>query len=116
MMQIQIKRRGIEHDEELNQHVLRHLHFALGRFAPKVRQVDVLLADANGPRGGLDGECRVIVRTGRGEYVVVEELRKDLYAAVARAADRAGRAVSRHMEMGRTSVHTVRAGATLQND
>lgn len=74
----------------------RRLTFALGRFARHVRHVHVRLADINGLRGGVDKQCIVAVRlTHPGRLVVIEDIDSDFRVAIDRAAERAGRSVSR---------------------
>lgn len=100
-MRVQIRRHGIEATEELNQQVLRRIHFALGRFSTNICSIGVHLTDTNGPRGGPDKECRVLVNTRSGDPVVIQELNVDIHAAVALAAERAGRAVARQLSVRR---------------
>jgi putative sigma-54 modulation protein len=106
-MLIQIRTQGIARSAELEAHIDRQLHFALARFSQQIRTIAVHLADLNGPRGGIDRECRVhVVPTKRDGLdsrggLVIEELDRDIYAAIARASERAGRAVSRHVSLRR---------------
>lgn len=81
----------------LRLHIERRLRFALGRFGRRVAEVLVRVADVNGPRGGPDKRCRIAVRLLPGRPVVVEDTDADLHVAVDRAADRAGRTVSREI-------------------
>jgi ribosome-associated translation inhibitor RaiA len=73
------------------------LHYALGRFEGRVNVVTARLADLNGPRGGVDKRCRISVAVRAGDPVLVEDADTDLYAAIDRAAERAGRAVWRQL-------------------
>jgi putative sigma-54 modulation protein len=80
----------------------RRLRFALGRFQGRIAGVRVRFHDINGPRGGVDQACQVSVRLGRpSALVVIEERDVDVHAALARAADRAARAVGRLVEQAR---------------
>ncbi len=74
----------------------RQLQFALGRFGDRVRSFTVRLSDLNGPKGGVDKRCLVTVRLSRPRrVVVVEEVDAKEAAVIARAVDRASRAVAR---------------------
>ena len=64
-------------------------------------RVTVNLDDVNGPRGGVDKQCRILVSLRRGTPVKVEDMDVDLASAVGRAADRAGNAVARRVERRR---------------
>jgi ribosome-associated translation inhibitor RaiA len=73
----------------------RRLRFALSRFADRLDRVTVRLADLNGPRGGVDKQCRIIVRLRPGGEVVIEDTANDVEAVIDRGADRVQRAVAR---------------------
>lgn len=94
-MTLDIRANSIALDEGLRRHVERRLRFALGRFAGRLGRVAVRLADENGPRGGRDKRCRIVLRLGRTGTVTIEERGDDVQAAVAVAAERAGRVVAR---------------------
>ena len=53
-------------------HLERRLQFALARFSGHIQRVQVVLEDQNGPRGGLDKHCRVVVRLREAGDVVAE--------------------------------------------
>jgi len=86
-------------DERLQ--VERRLLFALGRFAQHLGRVQVWLGDENGPRSGVDRTCRIVACVRGVGQVVIEDADAVLPAAVARAAERAGRAVARALERER---------------
>ena len=79
--------------------VERRIRFALSRFEPRIASIDVRLRDINGPRGGIDQQCRLVVRL-RGRYasVVVEDQDVNLESAVSRGAERAARGVARALD------------------
>ena len=86
---------------ELREFTERRLLFALSRFDAKIQRVSVLLADANGPRGGVDKSCRITVTLRRANEVTITDQDADVTACIARAAERAGRAVGRAIERAR---------------
>ena len=100
-MRLEIRGQHIEVTEALRTHAARRLQFALGRFGPRIARVVVLLTDLNGSRGGQDKQCRMVAEILRGGKVSVEDIDADLYAALAQAADRLGRAVARELERRR---------------
>ena len=85
----------------LRELVTRRLYFALGRFSPEIDQVTVRVGDANGPRGGADKRCRIVVKLRGLESVVSDVHGEEFESAVAAAADRCGRAVARALERRR---------------
>lgn len=90
--------RGLELSDGLREHVSKRLEFAIGRFATRVRRVRVRVADVNGPRGGVDMQCRIDVALDGLEPIVITELAEDLYVAIDSACDRLGRVVARRVE------------------
>jgi len=81
----------------LRSHAERRLRFALTRADSHVQRIVVRLCDINGPRGGEDKRCQLqVLLTGLPD-VVVEDTEADLYFAIDRAADRAGRSVMRKL-------------------
>jgi ribosome-associated translation inhibitor RaiA len=71
------------------------LRRSLGRFREWIRGVEVVVTDVNGPRGGIDKQCRVIVRTGDGREVVGSERHESLEGAIAGAVARAAKGTRR---------------------
>ena len=70
-MKFGIRGRHIELTAALLGHVERRFRFALSRFGQKIRLVAVQLGDLNGPRGGLDKQCRVTVTLSPSGKVIV---------------------------------------------
>ena len=94
---------GREHAEIIE----RRTRFAFGRFGPSVRRAEITLRDANGPRGGRDKHCRVLVVLSGLAPVVVEVVDAEPLAAADRALERAARrvrdALSRRRDVRRCS-------------
>ena len=100
-MKFSIRGRHIGLTEALLAHVERRLRFALSRFGQKIRQVAVQLTDLNGPRGGVDKQCRVTATLSPSGRVMVEEIDAALHTAIDRAAERLERSVVRELERRR---------------
>lgn len=100
-MDIDIRGRWSAVTEAMRVHAQRRLHFSLGRFATRIRRATVRVGDANGPRGGVDKVCRIHLDVAGLEEVVIEDVDRDFYAAVDRAAERAARTVGRQLSRGR---------------
>lgn len=96
-MQIDIQARDFPLTEALRGHIKRRLGFALSARDGHIQRVKVRLTDINGPRGGVDKNCHIQVVLARLPDVVIEDTEADLYIAIDRAADRAGRTVGRRL-------------------
>jgi len=96
-MKTEIQARNFKLTEGLNAHINRRLGFALSNSDDYIQQVIVRLSDINGPRGGEDKCCHIQVVLPGLPDVVIEDTESDLYVAIDRAADRAGRTVNRRI-------------------
>lgn len=82
-------------------HVDRRLQFALSRFGSRIARATVALEDINGPRGGIDKACRIVVRLRSGGDVVAAVDDIDWHAAIDRATTRIGQSVAREVMRSR---------------
>lgn len=96
-MQIDIQARNFMLTNSLRGHIERRLGFALSSRDEYIQRVMVRLTDINGPRGGEDKCCHILVVLPRLTDVVIEDTDADMYAAIDRAADRATRTVGRRL-------------------
>ncbi|MEZ6055420.1 MAG: hypothetical protein R3C01_01825 [Planctomycetaceae bacterium] len=76
----------------------RRLHFALSRFDSVISRVSVVVADLNGPRGGVDKTANITVRLRHLPEIQVSGEGERVEIALSRAAERAQRAVSRAVD------------------
>jgi putative sigma-54 modulation protein len=83
-------------------HIEKRLEFALARFGGRIQRIQVALEDQNGPRGGLDKNCRIVVRLKEGGDVVAEVADVNWEIAVDRATTRVGHTVARRIARRRT--------------
>ena len=104
-MRVAIHANGFDLTGALRQYTERRLASALGWARHHMRKLAVSLSDINGPRGGIDKRCKILVQLDGGREVIIDEREADLYAAIDRAAERADRAVSRQVERTRHFTH-----------
>lgn len=100
-MRITVHGRNIEVSDALREYVQFRLSFALGRFESRVARATVRLTDVNGPRGGVDKRCRILVALGSAGSLATEDTDPNLHTAIDRAAGAAGVAVARALERRR---------------
>ena len=108
-MRLYVRCKNVRVTEDQQEHIRLRLASGLGRRAHRIQDVTASLADVNGPKGGVDMQCRLVVRLRPKGKVTIEETDSNLLAAISRAADRAGHAVSRALER-RCDAKTNRAG------
>ena len=73
----------------------RRTRFVLRRLAWLVPQATVTMSDVNGPRGGIDKQCQVELKTDVAGTVVVSSVARDWRSALDKALARAARFVLR---------------------
>ena len=102
---------GITIDDEERDYVRRKLTAHFARYARSVERVSVRLRDINGPRGGVDVQCRIkVVLSGLPSVVV--EMQAELYrVAFSGALSAAERAVRRALQRKRMSPIRAQASA-----
>lgn len=100
-MRIDIHTQGFTLTPGLRDHVEKRLAYALSHGDDRITRLSVRLSDINGPRGGDDKRCLIEARLKQTAAVVIEDVEADLYVAIDRAAERAGRALSRRLERRR---------------
>lgn len=94
-MIINIKTIGFGLTPGMRHHVMNRLAVSIGRLGARIRQVIVRLSDLNGPRGGRDKQCQLLLKIDGAPPIVVRDTEEDLYIAVDRAAERASRTLAR---------------------
>jgi putative sigma-54 modulation protein len=97
----ELKDKGARRPKGLEDHIERRLRFALSRFGSRIQKTIVFLQDGNGPKGGIDKVCRILVRTRGCGVMMAAVVDSDWVAAVDRATTRIGRTVARQIERHR---------------
>lgn len=103
-MRLMIRSLNAKLTETVYETIERQLNHALSRFESSIDSIRLTMRDRNGPRGGIDQECRVHVHLNDGTHVTVSEVQANLLAAVARLADRVSVAVTRTLKRRREFV------------
>ncbi|RKH05994.1 ribosome-associated translation inhibitor RaiA [Corallococcus sp. CA053C] len=89
--------------DNLKAYVDEHLVAHIERFAEdEASEIDIALVDINGPKGGVDKECRVTVRMPGMEAVHVTETAETLFQAIDATRDRLEKAIKRAVERRRS--------------
>ena len=102
-MLIRVRTRDLKLSDEQREHIEKRLAFAVGRFERLIAAVDVMLEDRNGPRGGVDKQCRMRLEMRRGEPLLTTAIDSDVDRSIDHAAARLSRSLSRLVERGRAS-------------
>jgi hypothetical protein len=96
-MNWELKDRGVSRPDDLPDRIDRRLRFALARFGSRIQKTIVFLHDHNGPKGGIDKVCRILVKTQGCGTLVAAIVDSDWNTAVDRATARIGHTVARQI-------------------
>ncbi len=61
-MKLNINFRKIAADVAIIDHIDRRLSFAFARTKHAIQSADITVSDINGPKGGVDKECRAVIK------------------------------------------------------
>lgn len=104
-MRLMIRSLNAKLTDTVHETIERQFQHALSRFESRIDSVQFTTKDNNGPRGGVDQECKVLVHMTDGTDVTVSEVQDNLLTAVASLADRVAHAVTRTLERRRDIAH-----------
>ena len=73
MTPVTVRAHGVDVEEHHREYMRERLGHKLGKFAPSIERIFVRIEDLNGPKGGVDHECRIQVTLSGMGLVVVRE-------------------------------------------
>jgi ribosome-associated translation inhibitor RaiA len=100
-MKIVVRFLGLPPSETLREHSERQALLHLRRFGKEVSCIAIRIRDVNGPKGGVDKQCRVLANGPHFGCSTLEELSEDAYQAVDMAIVRLARTIARGLERTR---------------
>jgi hypothetical protein len=100
---------GVRLDDDDGAYIRRRLGEKLGKYARRIERVTVRMRDINGPRGGVDIQCRIKLVVSGLPSVVVEHHAERLRPALTCALAGAERALRRALQ--RTRRRPIRSAA-----
>ncbi len=109
-MQVEIRGKGFRVTDVLSTYIQRRLGFALGRFGRRVQRVLVRVEDVNGPKGGIDKQCRVAVLVRHSTTAVMEGKAANIHVAINRAVGKTSRYVADRLKQPHRTNLSARKG------
>jgi putative sigma-54 modulation protein len=97
-MRLVIRCKNVKVTEAIREKVRLRVGTALRRFDQRIRDVAASLVDVNGPKGGVDKQCCLVVRLHHKGKIMVKETGSSEFAAITLAAARIKRAVTRALQ------------------
>ncbi|MEM8667968.1 MAG: hypothetical protein AAGG48_10655 [Planctomycetota bacterium] len=77
---------------------------SLERFRHRLNQVQLFIEDVNGPRGGIDKQCRCVLHVHRMAPVVIQDRDESIASLIHRVANRATYTLSQKLDRKRKRV------------
>lgn len=97
-MQTIIQSRGFVLTDALYEYTQKRLAYAVSFARDYIQHITVRLSDINGPRGGEDKRCKLVLKMQGMPNVVIEDTESNLYTAIDRAVERASRTLARALK------------------
>ncbi len=108
-MQVRVYSSNLDINRELRDHVERRISFALDRMSKHVNWVGIRLGDLSSARPA-NKQCTIQISLDGGATLSVEHFDSSILESVVGAADRAAKAVSRHLAESPTPPYRRHAG------
>lgn len=99
-MKIEIRQNLSQASQLLKDHAQKKILFALSRFGDRIRSITLRVMDINGPKGGLDKKCQVLLKL-KNKTIVLEGVDQNYYTVVDTTIERLQRLVARELERWR---------------
>jgi len=106
-MKILLHTNGLALAEEQRKFVETRLEMELSQLARIISRVSVYFHDSNGPKGGCDKTCRLVIHLRRRPPVVIQDQDVDLWTLIYRSLERAGQTLQRRNVSGRERANSV---------
>jgi putative sigma-54 modulation protein len=101
-MKIDIHPSNLGLKSEYRQHIEQRVQMSLSRIGQHIQHLEIRLADTNGPRGGIDKRCRVLVHFDAGEPMLIEKHGAHILELIDLTIDRVGRLAVKRLQSKRT--------------
>ena len=97
-MRVDVRMMNVPGSRALESYVRRRVGNALERLSHRVRGSLVRIWDENGPRGGVDMHCQIIVALHPRGEVIVSEVSEDIYRTIDQVIPKLKKSVVRGIE------------------
>lgn len=97
-MKLDINVRNLSRNEAMLNHIHHRFSFAFSRISNHIESAAITVADINGPKGGVDKQCKLSIKPVGLNPIVVTEKRDNVRQAVDRCFARASQAINRKLK------------------
>lgn len=100
-MKLIITLRKIKQRRAIVKHIDNRIGFAFARTRQFVKSLSITVSDINGPRGGIDKQCRIVIQLRSLSPIIITERQSRLLHAVDRAITRASHNLAQRVKRQR---------------
>lgn len=97
-MKRSIKIRKIAGVKSLTRYIDRLFKSNFSRTGHEIESLDITVSDVNGPKGGADKHCQIIIKPTGLDSIVIRETQPDTRHAIFRAFARASKSLTRKLK------------------
>ena len=105
-MKLNINFRNLRGDDSTISHIDRRMAFAFSRTQQTLQSATITISDINGPKGGIDKQCRIVLKPNGLEPIVISERQPNLRLAIDRSIARASQSLIRRLKRERRQLHS----------
>jgi putative sigma-54 modulation protein len=103
-MNIQVNFRNIKNNSAAIRQINHRLSFAFSRVQDAIQSISVIVSDVNGPKGGIDKLCRILIKSPHLTDIVISENQSNMTVAIDRCIARARQSLSRKLKRNKQSL------------
>ena len=85
-------------DQQVYEHIEHRIGFAFARIRESIRSITLTLCDINGPKGGIDKQCKIMIKADSLPTIVIVERQAETIHAIDRCISRAGKNLIQHIK------------------
>ncbi len=107
-MQVEVAFSGIDSPNMIRYHFVDRVQRSFEKFRKHVQTIRVHVEDVNGPKGGIDKQCRLVLQLRSIPQIVIQDRDSSLCNLLDRVTDRATHSLSRKIDRLRSRKFTTR--------
>lgn len=100
-MKVTVNFRKMKNNDDITQYINRRLSFSFSHIKHEIQRASITLSDINGPKGGIDKQCRFFIKPQGLEPIIILERQPNVFLAVDRCIARASQSFIRRKKRKR---------------
>ncbi len=97
-MKTNINFRKINRSNEITNYINKRISSAFSRVNDAIQTTSLTVSDINGPKGGIDKECTIVIKAAGIKPIVICEQQSKLHNAIDRCISRANQVLMKQLQ------------------